>query len=403
MSERYKKVDGKWVPADEHDITQPPPVDDADDKTVNLPDNVPSSLIVTHPSEMIQNWANVVDELKLKWHVVPTYMTTFSEAILKLNSELNFKAVMEEETQSEVAEFERIRDDTMCDALIYEYQILPLAELVVMNLSDYLDNYEVLTYEEWKKEIQNIHQEVTRYKVACDVLKKLHVNLLKGMKDRLSKANLHNELTQKLDLEYKDKMNQLVEDSNRLENKADRVKKIGSIIGAFTLGIGYAVGKVISKSINEKAEEKRIIAIGKSDQAKIMARVHSLYDEALIPALENFIQGLTHVSQFFVETEQGLAKIAANTCDEEVSMRCFSKVKEVGERLNKDCKRFSKVIPSFMSDIKAAVTENESNLLRMQKWQEDTVKEIRTDYETSPEKRELVEEVIETITDYIAE
>ena len=169
------------------------------------------------------------------------------------------------------------------------------------------------------------------------------------------------------------------------------------------MGIGYAVGRVISKSINEKAEEKKIIAIGKSDQAKIMARVHSLYDEALVPALENFIEGLNLVSQFFAVTEQGLAKIVANTWDEEVNMRCFSKVKEVAESLNKDCKRFSKVIPSFMSDIKAAVPVNESNLLRMQQWQENTVAELRKDYETSPNKCELVEEVIQVITDYIAE
>ena len=179
---------------------------------------------------MIQDWSDVVKELNLKWHVVPTCMTTFSEAIMKVNKELNFKAVMEADTKNEVAEFERIRDDTVCDALIYEYQILPLTELVVMHLSDYLDNYEVLTYEEWKADIKSIHQEVTRYKVACDVLTKLHVNLLKGMKDRLSKANKHNEVTQNLDLEYKNKMNQLVKESDRLENKAERVKFIGKLL-----------------------------------------------------------------------------------------------------------------------------------------------------------------------------
>ena len=46
MSERYKKVDGKWVSAeDEDDITQSPPVADAD-PDVNLPDNGIFSCIV---------------------------------------------------------------------------------------------------------------------------------------------------------------------------------------------------------------------------------------------------------------------------------------------------------------------------------------------------------------------
>ena len=103
----------------------------------------------TTSSPAADSFEERVDHMQHYWHKVPTYMKLFSSTMLKLLTELNVSTVSKEKA---MVEYKRLRDDVKRDGQLYCKVILPETEKVVLHLSDYLDNYAVLDYEEWKDE-----------------------------------------------------------------------------------------------------------------------------------------------------------------------------------------------------------------------------------------------------------
>jgi hypothetical protein len=54
-----------------------------------------------------------------------------------------------------------VRDATRRDAVVYSTKVLPLANMVVTNISQYFDNYLTLEHSEWLESLEDIIDEVT--------------------------------------------------------------------------------------------------------------------------------------------------------------------------------------------------------------------------------------------------
>ena len=165
-----------------------------------------------------------VEQMQHYWHKVPTYMMLFSSTMLKLHTELNVSTVSKEE---DMIEYKRLRDDVKRDGQLYCKAILPETEKVVLNLSDYLDNFAVLDYEEWKDDIASIHRDVVKYKITCDNLIKQHKKLMGRLRGMLSRTNDAFQEMKKVKSKYKQQMEELHENAGRLKNEADRNALIG--------------------------------------------------------------------------------------------------------------------------------------------------------------------------------
>jgi len=346
----------------------------------------------------MDNFEQQVDAMQSSWSKVPNSMKLFSSAMLRLGTELNVSSVSGEQA---FIDFKNLRDDTRRDGQIYCKEILPVAEKVVQNMSNYFDNYEEnMNYDDWKEDLDAIHKEVVEYKVTCDVLIKLHELLMCGLKNRLTRANTSFEEMQKLTSKYEESMTALYENAETLLSEADRDRIIGAIVGVFTLGIGYVLGNMSATAKTERAQLAVVEATAKDAQIGIIDQVRDLSVHVLVPALKAFIEGLTEVSEFFAVTEQALGKIVDNTIDEHSSIRYFNKTKSVARAINDDCKSFAKALPSIRSDMEA-IPQDFSDRNFIDTWRENTIRELNKHYEAKMKKGrlEVVKKVLLAIKD----
>ena len=65
---------------------------------------------------------------------------------------------------------------------------MPLTETCMLKLQQFIEYYELLSFEQWEKSVEDILEEVTAYHEACTALVKIHENILAVLKKRQDKA-----------------------------------------------------------------------------------------------------------------------------------------------------------------------------------------------------------------------
>jgi len=338
-----------------------------------------------HSVSKLANSEKSLEKIQLSWHEVPLNMKIFSRSMLRLGYELNVSTTSNE---SALVEFKKLRDDTRRDALIYVKQILPVAQKVIQNMSNYFDIYKALSYEEWKENLKSIHQNVVKYKVTCDILIQMHESLMKDLKAKLGKASVNFKEMDRLNAQYKKKVQELEAEARSLNDSAQHSRLVGSIVGIFTFGIGTAIGEGVASNKQHEANKKVIDATAKQQQIEIISDASKLCCNVLIPALSAFIEGLETVSGFFSATEMKLGKIADNTEDEDSDFVYFKTSQEVGKEINEDCTEFAKVLPAIRSDM-AAIPEDSSDANYVDMWRKNALKELKENFEKKTAERGL--------------
>ena len=106
-----------------------------------------------------QNLENQLSTLCEDMKDLPTNMRFFSLALRSLYAE---KAVS---ANSDVAKrFNKLRDDTKKDAIVYVKGILPVSTEVVRSLSEFFEYYIALDYNDWASNLEDIIEDVKSYK-----------------------------------------------------------------------------------------------------------------------------------------------------------------------------------------------------------------------------------------------
>ena len=83
-----------------------------------------------------------------------------------------------------------IRDKTRDDAFVYLRGIFAISAIFVASISKYLEYYEALKYEEWIDMISDILEETVGYRGLCEVVLKMHQDIIESSKRRKDEANL---------------------------------------------------------------------------------------------------------------------------------------------------------------------------------------------------------------------
>ena len=263
-------------------------------------------------------------------------------------------------------EFRRLRDDTRNDAMVYLKCILPVSTKFVSSISEYFEYYDALNYEEWCEMLPDILQETTGYKELCGTVLQMHEDILVPLKKRKDHALLLVTKFKELQEEYENKKREL---EQRAENK--RKWAVGLL---FVPYVGPIAGAVMGAS----ADSDMANAVAKGQQAKIQGAASMAVSDALIPALENFINGIKKAAGFFSVMEQELMKFEskASKAVHDPKKLHYMVMKKEAKDMKSTCQIFYAVLPDVRTDFLAIPTEG-TDQNYVDKWLEKQEKTIR--------------------------
>ena len=285
---------------------------------------------------------NQVDDLREGVKGMSVDMRMFSLTMRSLYAD---KAVG---TDEEVAkQFRKLRDETRNDAMVYIEGILPLTTEFITSISTYFDYYDALTFGEWCKNISMIRNQVTEYKKLCNTMLKMHEEILVPLKKKRDQACL-----------LLKKMTHLVAEFEKKKAELERMagnKRTWATVLCFIPTVGSIAGHILNAFGDINLAE----AIAAGEQAKIEEAAALAVREALIPAFEAFIDGISKAAGFFSVMEHELQKFENNAKKSENDPQfIFFKVMKSGVKDMKSiCQVFYAGLPDVKTDFQTLPTE----------------------------------------------
>jgi hypothetical protein len=281
-----------------------------------------------------------VTDLRQRMSKMPLQMMAFSRGLRSLYSE---HAISGDQSATS---FRKIRDAVRQDAVIYSDKVLPVANMVVTNMSAYFDNYLALSYEDWEEDLDEIIQEVEGYENACIFLTQMHEALMTSLKKQQDMANVSI-------VEMKNLSDQLKKNYIALNKKAAEQHKEaetwsfwGDLLAVPTLGISKLVTDSAATSAQNESVKTMAEAVAASTNAEINTLAAIKTQEVLIPAVKDFLEGLSVCQRFFAETKAGLTKMSTKANE-------ASAKKEAGLKM----KRHFKLMKANAADINSVCME----------------------------------------------
>ena len=264
-------------------------------------------------------------------------------------------------------EFRKLRDDTRNDAMVYLKCILPVSTKFVSSISGYFEYYDALNYEEWCQMLPKILQETTTCKELCGTVFQMHEDILPPLKARKDQASL-------LVTNFKDLQEEYEKKKRELEQGAEK-KRMWAFVLLFVPYVGPIAGALLGAS----AASDTANAVAKGQQAKIQLAASSAVNEALIPALENFINGIKTAAGVFSAMEQKLVRFenrASNAVDDP-KKPYYNMMKKAAGEIRSTCDNFCAILPDVRTDflVIPTVGTDQNYVDRWLEKQEKTIRE----------------------------
>jgi len=251
-------------------------------------------------------------------------------------------------TEAELAKrFRKLRDDTRNDAMVYLKGILPLCTKFVLSISEFFEHYEALEFEEWCEMISDILEVTIGYRELCEILLKMHEDLLVPLKKRKDEAMI-------MVTEFKDLREEYERQKSELEATANN-KSIWAFFLLFIPGVNlFATPMLLSSAQSDLAE-----AFAKGKQAQIQQAATITVGKVLIPALEAFIDGIKKAAAFFSVMEQELHKLEGTAEKATASSKklYYKVMSNEAKDMKSICQTFFAVLPDVRTDFGAIPTE----------------------------------------------
>ena len=311
-------------------------------------------------SQVEKECKNEAVTLKKHLHEMPTNMHLFSLSMRSLYAE---KAVG---TSTKAAQkFRQLRDDTRQHAMVYLKCILPVTTKFVMVLKDYFATYEALSYEEWCEMLPDILEETTSHKELAQTVLTMHEDLIAPLKKREDEAKI-------IMLEFTDLQAEYEKDRQRLESKAKL--QIG---WAAALEYIPVVSLIAVPLLNMAAEGFKVKAIAKQAESDVQGAAALVVAETLMPALSNFIAGLTRAAGFFQIMEMEMKSFVETTSKSADSPKQlhYKRVKNEAKDLKSLCQVFYAVLPDVRTNFEAIPVEGTDQNF-VDKWLEEQLAAI---------------------------
>lgn len=283
-----------------------------------------------------------VTNLKTIIRDMPTDMRLFSLAMRSLYAD---KAVGG--YSKSAREFRKLRDATRNDAMVYLKGVLPLSTNFVASISEYFEYYDALEFEEWCEMLSDILQETAAYKQLAETLVKMHEDILVPLKKRQDEAKV-------ILREFKDLQQEYEKKKEELEERA-QTKRGWAMAFAFVPYVNaIAIPLLAASAYSDMAE-----AIAKGAESEIQGAAALTVSEALLPALQRFIDGLHKAAGFFsiMESELKIFHGKASKSLESPKKLYYVTMKNEAKEMKSMCQAFYAVLPAVRTDFAAIPTE----------------------------------------------
>lgn len=304
---------------------------------------------------MDQKIANLQDNLDK----LPLSMRAFSLAMRSLYAE---KAVGGSSESSK--KFQKLRDDTRNDAMVYLKGILPVTTKFISNLQEFFEIYTVVTFDEWKECLVDVVSEAEERRQVANVLVELYKGMLISLKKRQDSAAEILITMKNLTAEYEKKEAELRASAKM---KAD---------WAFGLSFIPFVNVIAAPLLVVAAEEDSAKAIATCEEAKIGEAAALTVEKTLVPALSEFIMGLEAATGFLNILHQELVQFQTQGQKAKEKPKLHYKtMRSKAEGIVSRCRRFYAMIPSVETDFDA-IPKDGTDKNYVDRWLEEQKKII---------------------------
>jgi len=241
-----------------------------------------------------------------------------------------------------------MRDEFTGTALVYKERIFPLAGVVIDGINAVFQNYEVLSFEEWKEDLSGIIADVHKFAQQAEFIKNVHKVILVDLKKTQDKGD---KVLSTLKLEADNYGLQ----ATKLKQYSD--KKRGWAAGmAFIPLIGplYFAPMLTLLANNDLAR-----ATAAQTEADIAVATADTITSVLVVALNEFIAGVEYFSGFFRLLESTLNRMEAQTdidiegLREAQLKRHYRLVRDSAKEIRKSTVAYISMIPTIESNLEA--------------------------------------------------
>ena len=192
-----------------------------------------------------------------------------------------------------------------------------------------------------------IRKEVAEYKKLCHTMLKMHEEILVPLKKRRDQAGILLKKMTLLVAEFEKK-------KAELERKAGK-KRFWAKALCFIPSVGTIAGGILHAAGDKNLAE----AVATGNHAKIQEAAALAVREALIPAFEAFIGGISKAAGFFSVMEHELQKFENNAkrSEDDPQFIFFKVMKVEAKDIKSVCQVFYAALPDVKTDFEAMPTE----------------------------------------------
>lgn len=242
--------------------------------------------------------------------------------------------------------FRKLRDDTRNDAVVYVEGILPLSTKFVSSVSECFEYYEALDFDQWCEMLPDILEETIGYRQLCETLLKMHEDILVPLKKRTDEAKI-------MVTEFRDLKEEYERQKQQLEGSASNKRWWSRFLVWIPI-----VNRIVPPLLQDSAGSDLAKAVAKGQQAQIQEAASIAVGQALIPALEAFIDGIRKAAGFFSVMEQELRKFEciAERVKDDPRKLYYKVMNKEAKDMKSICQVFYAALPDVKTDFLAIPT-----------------------------------------------
>lgn len=309
-----------------------------------------------------QNVVRSVEQLEESLKDMPTSLKLFSLSMRSLYTDKDVGKATEADLK-----FRELRDKTREDAKIYLKIILPLTTTFVSSVKEFFAYYDALSYEEWSKMLPSILEDIKANRELAQTILRMYEEMMVPLKKREDEARI-------IMTKFKDLQREYENLTKKFQGKAKQ-KWAWACGLLFIPGVNVIASPVLRLSANEDAAK----AIAQTQQSKIHEAAALVVAQTLIPALANFIDGLTSAAGFFqimeIELNLLVGKRGEAATEFENKQLHFKMMGKKVKEINPYCYAFYAALPAVRTDFEA-IPDDGTEQNYIQKWLDKKLKEI---------------------------
>lgn len=277
---------------------------------------------------------DTVVELRQQIQSMTINIRSFSTSISSLYGEKSVKWYTDAGRQ-----LRKLRDETRNDSMVYLNSVLPISTQFVASVSEFFGYYEGMEYDKWREMLPYILKKTVGYRQHGEKLLQMHEDILVRLKRRQGEAKLVAREMRDLKNEYERKKKELEDTASTKQGWA-----IGLAFVPFVnLVASPALAAAASSDLHEAAANGALAA---NQEAAALT-----LSSTLIPALEDFINGIRMAAGFFSVMEQELRKFEGKG---ETAKRLHYHVMKVeAADMKSSCLAFRAILPHVRNDLAA--------------------------------------------------